>query len=242
MPEFIYILALAAMPAAGNFAGGLAAEMLPISERTLSLALHSAAGIVLAVVGVELMPRALSVEPAWLVILALAAGGGFFVLADKAIDLLNCRFGSEGDSGPWAIFFAVSVDLFSDGLMIGAGSTLDLRLGLLLALGQVSADLPEGFATIASLRRRGIARRWRLLLSLSFALPVLAGALIGYFGVRGGPELVKMLLLAFTAGILVTVTIEELVPQAHKGEEARSAALFFIGGFALFTFLSAYLG
>jgi len=242
MPEVLIVLTLAALPAVGNFAGGLVAEMLPVSERTLSLALHAAAGIVLAVVGMELMPRALSIEPAWLVVLALLAGGGFFVLADKTIDLLNCRFGSEGDFGPWAIFFAVSVDLFNDGLMIGAGSTVDLRLGLLLALGQVSADLPEGFATIASFRRRGIARRLRLLLSLSFALPVLAGAMIGYFGVRGGPELAKMLLLAFTAGILVTVTVEEIVPQAHEGEEARSAALFFIGGFALFTFLSVYLG
>lgn len=243
MPEVFYVLALAALPAAGNLVGGLTAEAVPVSERTLSLALHAAAGIVLAVVGVELMPRVLSVEPAWLVILALMAGGVFFVLADKTIDVLNSRFGSEGAAaGPWAIFFAVSVDLFSDGLMIGTGSTLDLRLGLLLALGQVSADLPEGFATIASLRRRGIPRRWRLLLSLSFALPVLVGALIGYFVVRGGPELLKMLLLAFTAGILVTVTVEELVPQAHEGEEARSAALFFIGGFALFTFLSVYLG
>jgi len=125
--------------------------------------------------------------------------------------------------------------------MIGTGSTLDLGLGLLLALGQVSADLSEGFATFASLRRRWVSRRWRLLLSLSFALPVLAGALIGYFGVRDGPKLIKML-LAFTAGILVTVTVAGLVPQAHEGEEAGSSALIFNGGFALFIFLSVYLG
>jgi len=58
--------------------GGLTAEAVPVSERTLGLALHAAARIVLAVVGVELMPRVLSVEPAWLVILALMAGGIFF--------------------------------------------------------------------------------------------------------------------------------------------------------------------
>jgi ZIP family zinc transporter len=39
------------LPAVGNVAGGLLAEMVPVSERVLSLALHLAAGIVLAVVG-----------------------------------------------------------------------------------------------------------------------------------------------------------------------------------------------
>ena len=242
MPEFLRILTLAALPALGNFAGGLAAEFLHVSERTLSLALHAAAGIILAVVGIELMPTALQAKPAWVVILALVAGGVFFLLADHGIDLLRCRFGGEGSSAPWAIFFGVSIDLFSDGLMIGTGAVIDLRLALLLALGQVSADLPEGFATIASLKRQGIPRRRRLLLALSFALPVLIGAAAGYFGVRGGPELVRMALLAFTAGILVTVTVEEIVPEAHRGEEARLASLAFIGGFALFTALSVYLG
>lgn len=53
MYDFIIVLAIAAMPALGNFAGGLLAEAVPVSRNTLSLALHAAAGIVLAVVGVE---------------------------------------------------------------------------------------------------------------------------------------------------------------------------------------------
>ncbi|WP_447978016.1 hypothetical protein [Candidatus Nitrospira bockiana] len=56
MSEFLRVLALAALPALGNFAGGLLAERYAISERALSLALHGAAGVVMAVVAVELMP------------------------------------------------------------------------------------------------------------------------------------------------------------------------------------------
>lgn len=48
MREFLIALLLAAMPAAGNFAGGLLAEWVRVSERMLSLALHAAAGIVVA--------------------------------------------------------------------------------------------------------------------------------------------------------------------------------------------------
>jgi ZIP family zinc transporter len=148
----------------------------------------------------------------------------------------------EEGAGPWAIYFGVAVDLFSDGLMIGTGATISFGLGLLLALGQVSADLPEGFATIAAFKRRGVARRTRLLIAAAFAVPVFLGATIGFWAVRDAPEIVKLAVLAFTAGILLTVVIEEIVPEAHEGEEARAAALFLVGGFALFTLIAAYIG
>ena len=73
------------------------------------------------------------------------------------------------------IYFGVAVDLFSDGVMIGTGSTIDFGLGLLLALGQTPADIPEGFATIATFKDREISRPKRILLSASFVIPIFLG-------------------------------------------------------------------
>ena len=243
MNDYLQAILLAMLPAAGNFSGGLLAEATRVSARTLSLALHAAAGIVLAVVGIELMPEALAVERPWLILLAFVAGGGFSILLDRAIGLVRVRTGrgETGDAGSWAIYAGVAVDLFSDGLMIGTGSTIGFGLALLLALGQVPADVPEGFATIATLKRRGVGRRTRLLLSAAFGLPILLGTTIGYWAVRGQPEELKFGLLAFTAGILLTVAIEEMLTEAHEGEEPRLASLFLVGGFALFALLSVYL-
>ena len=137
----------------------------------LNLALHAAAGIVIAVVAVELMPRAIEADPAWLIVL----GGGFYVAVDWATGRILNRFGGEGGSGSWIIFFGVSVDLFSDGILIGTGSTVAVGLGLLLALGQVPADLPEGFSSIAKFKDQGTPRRSRLLLSAAFAVPIFLG-------------------------------------------------------------------
>ncbi len=242
MNGFLIVLALAALPALGNLAGGLLAEVVEVSPRTLSLALHAAAGIVLAVVGVELLPEALTAERPWIVILAFVAGGGFFLLLDSALDLITARLGGEESASSWAIFSGVAIDLFTDGLMIGAGSAIDFRLALLVALGQVSADVPEGFATIANFKIRGVPRGRRMLLSLLFALPVLLGAMLGYLVLREQPDIWKQAILAFTAAILATLVVEEIMPEAHRGEEARLAALVFVGGFALFTLLSVYLG
>ena len=246
MSGYWMALLLALLPAGGNFAGGLLAEFMRVSQRMLSFALHGAAGIVLAVVGIELMPEALETGPVWAMLLALLGGGLFAVVVDRTLELVQTRAGDvrgEEGTGPWGIYFGVSVDLFSDGILIGTGSVIDPALGLLLALAQVPADVPEGFATIATFKNKGVSRTKRLLLSASFALPILLGTTLGYWGVRGQPDAVKFGLLAFTAGILLTVAIEEIVVQAHEsGRDSRWASLFLVSGFALFAAITAYAG
>ncbi len=242
MNEYLAALTLAALPAAGNCLGGLLSEAVHVSQRTLSLALHAAAGIVLAVVGIELMPEALAAEPAWVMLLAFVAGGGCFIAIDHVIGLVKTRLVTTSTSaGPWTIYFGVAVDLFSDGVMIGTSSAIAMNLALLLALGQVPADIPEGFATIATCKKQNVSRRLRLLLAASFALPIFLGTTIGYWAVRNQPVIVKLALLAFTAGILLTVVVGEIMPEAHEDGEAQLAALMLVGGFALFALITTYL-
>jgi ZIP family zinc transporter len=126
--------------------------------------------------------------------------------------------------------------------MVGTGSTVTVSLGLLLALAQVPADIPEGFATIATFREQGMPRGKRLLLAASFALPIFLGVTIGYWDLHGGSEVVKMAMLAFTAGILISIVVEEMVQEAHRSPESHWAALALVGGFGLFAIITAYLG
>lgn len=243
MSQFLLVLGLAALPAAGNFLGGVLAEMVNVSERMLSLALHLAAGIVLAVVGLELMPEALAGTPAWVPLLAFVAGGAIFIALDRAIGYVQGRLGGgDQQAGALAIFSGVSIDLFSDGVMIGTGTVLNPALGLLLALGQVPADIPEGFAAIATLRNAGIGRKQRILLAAAFAIPILLGATIGFFALREAPEIVTLAVLALTGGALTTVVVEEMVSEAHVGETSQLGPIFLTAGFALFGAISVYLG
>ncbi len=243
MSGFILVLALAALPAAGNFLGGLASEVVDVSERALSLALHLAAGIVLAVVGLELMPEALHASPPWVPILAFIGGGVFFIGIERAIGFIKGRLRpGEEATGPLAIFSGVSLDLFSDGVMIGTATVLNPGLGLLLALGQVPADVPEGFAAVATLRRAGIRRRARILMALSFTAPIVLGAAIGFFALRAAPEVLTLSVLALTGGALTSVVVEEMVTEAHEGETSHLGPIALTAGFALFALISVYLG
>jgi ZIP family zinc transporter len=253
MDGYLLVLALIALPILGNYVGGALAEVLPVSRRTLSLALHAAAGIVLAVVGLELMPEALEADPAWVPILAFTAGALFFLALDKGVDRLQDMTASRSgtqvteesddeNSNPLTIYAGTSLDLFSDGVMIGTGALLDPGLGLLLALGQTPADLPEGFATIATLRSAKVARAKRLLFTAALAVPILLGATIGHFALRNASELVTLSVLALTGGALLSVVIEEIVPEAHRGRDSKLATVFLVGGFALFAAIATYVG
>lgn len=230
------ILLLALLPAAGNFAGGILAEILPATDKRTSRSLHAAAGVILAVVAVELMPLALARASGWIVVLAFAGGGLLFLLVDLGADALSARSG-----GAWMVYSTVGMDLLSDGIMVGTGAAVQLELALVLALGQVLADIPEGFASMASLRAHLPSRRLRLLLGAGFALPALLGAALGYWGLRGAGDAGQQAALMLTAGFLTTSAVEEILPLAHARREARWDALFLVGGFCLFTGVAVLL-
>lgn len=240
MPTFIQVLLLSLLPAAGNFIGGVVAEFARVSDRALNRALHAASGIVVAVVAIEIVPEALAGASAVLIVIAFCLGGVAYIVLDRG---LGAILGGSGEQGPWMIYAAVAIDLFSDGLMVGIGSTVSIGLALVLAIGQVTADLPEGFAAVANLRKSGISRTKRILLASSFAFASLLGATVGFWLLRDQDRTIQLAALAFVGGILLLAAVEDMLNEAHDASaDASWSSASFIGGFALFTLISSYLG
>ena len=156
--EVLTVLGMALLPAVGNFGGGLLAEWLRPSQQTLNRVLHVAAGIILSVIAVEVMPQALVETSAWLLALAFLAGGGLYLAVEAGIERWQQSQADGAGSGAWMVYVAVATDLVGDGLLIGAGSAVSSQLAWTLALGQVLADIPEGFAVIANFREKGERR------------------------------------------------------------------------------------
>ena len=48
--------------------------------------------------------------------------------------------------------------------------------------------------------------------------------------------------LAFAAGTMIYVVVEELIPQAHMGEEGKTGTLGFVVGFLVMMILDVALG
>ena len=137
------------------------------------------------------------------------------------------------------IYIAVAVDLISDGLVLGAGSAVSIELALVLAGGQVLADVPEGYASVANFRDKQVPRARRLLLSASFIVFCSGAALFAYFLLRGAGEAIQMAALVFVAGLLTLAAVEDMLEEAHESrEDTKRSVLAFLVGFVLFVLTS----
>ena len=236
------VIGLALLPGLGNFTGGMVAEFVRTTPRLLNLALHTASGIVIGVVAIELMPEALDYLAGWWIAASFAAGGAAYIGAETLIDRMTPSGDGGGSSATWMIYVAVAVDLSGDGLMIGSGSAVGTSLAIVLAVGQVLADFPEGYSVVANLREKGVSRSRRIAVSLSFPVYCLAAALIAWFLLRDAPDAAKYVALSFVAGLLTVAAVEDMLEEAHgAARDTRGSALAFVGGFVLFALVSAGL-
>lgn len=243
MQNLLTIVGLASLPAVGNFFGGLLSEWINPSKTFINRALHAAAGIILAVISVEVMPNALRVAPVWLLAVAFIGGGLIYLAIEAAIQKWQKNKSGGAGAGAWMVYVAVAADLIGDGLLIGTGLAVSGQLALLLALGQVMADIPEGFSVLANFRDKGIKRQQRLLLSASFVIPVVGTALLAYFLLRDLSQTVKFSMMVLISGLYTLAAVEDMLREAHRNvEDTRWSAISFLGGYALFLLVSGGIG
>lgn len=242
MHEFVIVLFIALLPAVGNIIGSLIAESVHSPRWVIGASLHAAAGIAIALVSIDLMPRILLTTPIWLIVVAFLAGALFSVILYRSGGWARGAAGVDSRSA-WMVLMAGAVDLFSDGLMTGAGTAVGSGLGLLIAASQSIANIPGGFAITANFRDDGVPRRWRLAASAALLVMVLASATIGYWLARGADSFAQNAFLAFIVGVLLLATVEDVIPQGDEPQPPRwiSTAAFALG-FAAMGLLSSTLG
>lgn len=232
------VLLLALLPTLGTVLGVLLAEWRRPPEWLTGGALHMAAGLATAVAAMELLPRAQDRTDTWVLALAVLLGAGVSVMFYR---LSNRIQGKKGGTLIWGAYTAIAIDLFSDGLMTGGGGAVEGNLGALLAASQIVGNLPGGFAITAGFRHAGFSRKTRLKAALSYPLAPLVGAAAGFLALNGASAGLTGFVLAIFAGLLITATIEDLVPEADQpGAPRKISSPSFAAGFVLLLLMSAY--
>lgn len=238
MSPILIVMAIALLPVAGNLIGIVLAETVRTPRWLVGASLHAAAGIAIAVVSIELMPRVLETTPVWLIIVAFLAGAFLSLLLALLVHAGAGR--TRGRGRAWMVWVAVAADLFGDGVMTGVGSAVTSGLGLLIAISQSVANIPGGFAASANLQSDGVTRRRRWAISLLLAIPVLVSAGLGFWLLRGAEPFVQNAALAAIVGVLLVTTVEDVVPEADAPQPKRwISTTAFAAGFALLATLSA---
>ena len=161
---------------------------------------------------------------------------------------------AEGISSSWRrttlLVLAVTLHNIPEGMAVGLSFALAAQHGadpalyagaMALAIGIGIQNFPEGAAISLPLRQEGLP------MGKSFLYGSLSGIVEPVFGIlvvlaAGFIQPFMPWMLAFAAGAMMYVVVEELIPEAHLGEHSNLGTLGVMAGFLVMMILDVALG
>ena len=204
--------------------GGLLVILLGrVDQRLVGFFMGFAGGVMLVVSFVNLYAEALGVLGLLEVTLAFGVGALFMMAVDLSLPHIEFGLWEDGvkdrplfNSG-MIIAVGMSLHNLPEGMVVSAGFTHQPELGVLVAVMICLHNIPEGIATVTPLIQSGVRRGRALGLAMLSGMMEPLGALIGLTVIQGlgGGDVVGYG-LGFAAGVMTYVTVDELIPVAHK--------------------------
>jgi zinc transporter, ZIP family len=233
-----------------------------VSRKLLDLMLGFAAGVMIAASFWSLLLPAIEMSRenggnGWLApVIGFLAGGVVLRLIDRLLPHLH--FGepmenAEGLPTSWRrsilLVMAITIHNIPEGLAVGVafgalgsgihGATLAAAMSLALGIG--IQNFPEGLAVSVPLRREGLSRiKCFWYGQLSGLVEVVAGV-IGALAVLNMRSMLPYA-LAFAAGAMIFVVVEELIPESQAEGNTDIATMGVMLGFAIMMTLDVAFG
>ncbi|MBP6001229.1 ZIP family metal transporter [Flavobacterium sp.] len=181
--------------------------------------------------------------------------GAIFIFGlDKVLPHLHINFKeTEGIKSPWQrttlLVLAITLHNIPEGLAVGvlfggvaAGiPEASIAGAVTLAIGIGIQNFPEGIAVSMPLRRMGMSRWKSFMYGQSSALVEPIAGVLGAVAVTFFTPLLPYA-LAFAAGAMIFVVVEEVIPETQQDKNTDIATLGFIGGFIVMMMLDVALG
>ncbi|MGN0002244.1 MAG: ZIP family metal transporter [Sphingobacterium composti] len=187
-------------------------------------------------------------------VLGFLIGAGFLYAIDKILPHLHVNFQKvEGVKTPWQkttlMTLAITLHNIPEGLAVGvlfggvaAGiPEASIAGAVTLAIGIGLQNFPEGIAVAMPLRRMGLSRRKSFFYGQASAIVEPIAGVLGAVAVTMFAPILPYA-LAFAAGAMIFVVVEEVIPEAQQNKSSDLATLGFIGGFIVMMTLDVALG
>lgn len=231
-----------------------------VSETMICCFLALAGGIMVAASFFSLIVPALEAAEKhgyipWIpVCISFMLGGLFLLSVDKVVPHFHPQSNvTEGLHSrlkkTTMLIFAVTLHNIPEGMAVGLMYGMALlsqdpaimASALALAIGIGIQNIPEGAAVALPLKKEGTSN------ARSFFYGMLSGAVEPVFALLAllcvsFVDPLMPWLLAFAAGAMVYVVVEELIPEAHMEEHANLASMVFMLGFTIMMLLDVALG
>lgn len=216
--------------------------------RALGFGLGFSGGVMIVIAFMGLLFRALGLGTYLAAVAPFIFGAVVIMLLDILIphQYFFRETGIEGEKRFRMIRLGILVSLgitlhnFPEGAVVGIGYGVLPIFGIMLAFAIAIHNIPEGIAVSIPLRAAGMKRRKVFLITLLSGLAEPAGAMIAALFLYSIPGMLPMA-LGFTGGVMVHLTIDELIPVAKKYGHPHSVSMGIILGMALAMALEAMI-
>ena len=186
--------------------------------------------------------------------LCFLLGATFIFSLDKILPHLHINFQeTEGVKSPWQrttlLVLAITLHNIPEGLAVGvlfggvaAGvPEASITSALILAIGIGIQNFPEGIAVAMPLKRMGMSNHKSFLYGQASALVEPVAGVVGALAVNFFTPVLPYA-LAFAAGAMIFVVVEEVIPETQQDKHTDVATMGFIGGFIVMMVLDVALG
>ena len=195
---------------------------------------YFAAGIMLAISFLNLIPDSISMGSPLTCVAGLSIGGLGLWLLDRSFPHVHACPGCAEDKCPLGhtanfLIVAIALHNFPEGMAIAVGTASDIGDSFVIAIAIALHNIPEGICTSAP-HYHVYGNRWKsFAMSSMSALPIVAGFLTARFLFSMISLSTMSVLVGATAGLMIYISANELMPTAQEGS-GRQTIFFFMAG------------
>ncbi len=193
-----------------------------------------AAGVMLAISFLELIPESIHRTSPLLAALGLICGSLVMYGVDRVLPHLHpslCNQEQGCNLQRTSVYLVLGIFLhnFPEGMAIASGSVSDIETSIVIALAIAIHNIPEGICTSASYYHATGRRTEAFLLSSSTAVPIIIGFFLAWAVFETISQQLMGFIVAATAGLMIYITVDELIPNSCAGENHQTIFSFMAG-------------
>lgn len=214
----------------GIMTGALIGVIRKPSEIAMMNMMSFAAGTMLAISFMELIPESIKISSVAFCALGILAGTGMMLALKKFVPHIHPRtykkkHQKEFEIAAFFIFIGIFLHNFPEGMAIGIGGLSDFKVSLVIAIAIAIHNIPESICTSAPYFFVTKKRLESFLISCSTIIPSVLGFLLAYLLIPHLPLFLLGFMISVTAGFMIYISCDELIPLSCD-ERTNHSAIF----------------
>ncbi len=247
MNQFLTLVIISTIAGMATVLGGLIVIIRRPGKKSIGLFGGFAGGVMLTVAFMNLLSESIKESTYFSATIGFAIGALFMFVLDILLSHKHFEIKEKGLINPHLVktgmLIAVGIALHNipEGIAVGSGFAHMPKFGILLAIAIGLHNIPEGIAITMFIHTGGKCKGDCLKIAFLAGIVEPIGAIVAFLFLKQFTFLIPMS-LAFAAGVMVFITLDELIPMAREHGRAHLTSIGIILGAISMLILNGVMG